>query len=79
MTPEYFVRAGVIERAPAAADVDLLLRRALDTLAYVPFGLAVDRWRWGVFSGEAGVDGVQPDVVGVAPLLSGGSSCGASQ
>ncbi|MCY4027297.1 MAG: M2 family metallopeptidase [Acidobacteria bacterium] len=56
MTPGYFVRAGLIERAPAADDIDVLLRRALDTLAYVPFGLAVERWRWGVFSGAAGVE-----------------------
>jgi peptidyl-dipeptidase A len=56
MTPGYFVRAGLIERAPAADDIDVLLRRALDTLAYVPFGLAVDRWRWGVFSGAVGVE-----------------------
>ena len=52
MTPDYFVRAGVIERDPAADDIGVLLRRALDTVAHVPFGLAVDRWRWGVFSGE---------------------------
>ncbi|MCY4077706.1 MAG: M2 family metallopeptidase [Acidobacteria bacterium] len=56
MTPGYFVRAGLIERAPAADDIDVLLRRALDTLAYVPFGLAVERWRWGVFSGAVGVE-----------------------
>ena len=56
MTPGYFVRTGLIERAPAADDVDVLLRRALDTLAYVPFGLAVERWRWGVFSGGVGVE-----------------------
>ncbi|MCY4659658.1 MAG: M2 family metallopeptidase [Acidobacteria bacterium] len=56
MTPEYFVRAGVLERRPAGDDIGVLLRRALETLAYVPFGLAVDRWRWGVFSGEVGVE-----------------------
>ena len=52
MTPDYLVRAGVIERVPAADDIGVLLRRALDTVAHVPFGLAVDRWRWEVFSGE---------------------------
>lgn len=56
MTPEYFVRTGVLERRPAGDDIGMLLRRALETLAYVPFGLAVDRWRWGVFSGEVGVE-----------------------
>lgn len=56
MTPGYFVRAGLLERAPATDDVDVLLRRALDTLAYVPFGLAVERWRREVFSGAVGVE-----------------------
>ena len=56
MTPGYFARAGLIERAPASDDIDVLLRRALGTLAYVPFGLAVERWRWGVFSGAVGVE-----------------------
>ena len=56
MTPEYFVRAGVLERVPAVDEVGLLLRRALETLAYVPFGLAVDRWRSEVFSGQVGVE-----------------------
>ena len=29
----------------------LLLRQALDKVAFLPWGLLVDRWRWGVFSG----------------------------
>ena len=30
----------------------LLLRMALDKVAFLPFGLLVDQWRWKVFSGE---------------------------
>jgi peptidyl-dipeptidase A len=30
----------------------LLLRLALDKIAFLPFGLLVDQWRWRVFSGE---------------------------
>ena len=55
VTPEYLVRLGLIERAPdASADIGLLLARALEKVAFVPFALAVDRWRWGVFSGAIG-------------------------
>ena len=28
-----------------------MLIRALDKVAFLPFGLLVDKWRWGVFSG----------------------------
>ena len=53
VTPEYLVRIGLLDRAPdASSDIGLLLARALEKVAFVPFALAVDRWRWGVFSGE---------------------------
>jgi peptidyl-dipeptidase A len=29
-----------------------LLRQAMDKVAFLPFGLLVDKWRWGVFSGK---------------------------
>jgi peptidyl-dipeptidase A len=35
-----------------AADTMLLLRQALDKVAFLPFGLLLDEWRWKVFSGE---------------------------
>ena len=55
VTPEYLVRVGLLERAPdASRDTGLLLRRALDKVAFLPFGLLVDQWRWKVFSGEVG-------------------------
>jgi peptidyl-dipeptidase A len=37
---------------PASADIALLLRDALDKLAFLPFGVMMDKWRWRVFSGE---------------------------
>jgi peptidyl-dipeptidase A len=53
ITPEYLKRIGLIsEIPPPAADIPLLLRRALDKIAFLPFGLLVDKWRWQVFSGE---------------------------
>jgi peptidyl-dipeptidase A len=53
VTPEYLVKIGLLDRAPdASADTGLLLRGALEGLAFLPFGLVVDAWRWQVFSGE---------------------------
>ena len=53
MTPEYLVEVGLLDRVPPAdRDIGLLLRLALDKVAFLPFGLLVDQWRWQVFSGE---------------------------
>ncbi len=55
ITPEYLVDVGLLEMAPPAdRDLGLLLRLALDKVAFLPFGLMVDQWRWKVFSGEIG-------------------------
>ena len=52
ITPEYLVRVGLLNRAPDEdRDIGLLLQRALDKVAFLPFGLLVDQWRWQVFSG----------------------------
>jgi peptidyl-dipeptidase A len=52
VTPEYLVKIGVLDKAPPAADdIPLLLRAALERLAFLPFGLLVDQWRWQVFDG----------------------------
>ena len=52
VTPEYLARIGLLDRAPAPGpDIGLLLHRALEKIAFLPFGLLVDRWRWEVFSG----------------------------
>ena len=53
MTPEYLVEVGLLDRAPPAdRDIGRLLRLALDKVAFLPFGLLVDQWRWRVFSGD---------------------------
>jgi peptidyl-dipeptidase A len=52
VTPEYLKEIGLIDDVPGPeGDTGLLLRRALEKVAFLPFGLLVDRWRWGVFSG----------------------------
>jgi peptidyl-dipeptidase A len=53
VTPEYLVKINLLDKATdPSADTGLLLRAALDRLAFLPFGLLVDQWRWKVFSGE---------------------------
>ncbi len=53
VTPEYLKEIGLLEEVPdPSADLGLLLARALDKVAFLPFGLLVDQWRWQVFSGE---------------------------
>ena len=53
ITPEYLKRVGLIETIPPpSADLPLLLRTAMDKIAFLPFGLLVDKWRWEVFSGQ---------------------------
>jgi peptidyl-dipeptidase A len=55
ITPEYLVQIGLLDRSkvPSAdKDTGLLLRQAMDKIAFLPFGLIVDKWRWGVFDGS---------------------------
>ena len=53
VTPEYLVKLGLLPKAPdASKDIGLLLKRALEKVAFLPFGLMIDQWRWRVFSGE---------------------------
>lgn len=54
ITPEYLVQIGLLDKdkVPSAdKDTGLLLRQAMDKVAFLPFGLLVDKWRWGVFNG----------------------------
>jgi peptidyl-dipeptidase A len=53
VTPEYLVKLGLLDKAPdTSKDIGLLLHRALEKIAFLPFGLVIDQWRWKVFSGE---------------------------
>lgn len=53
VTPAYLKTIGLIDKEPdASGDIGLLLGRALDKVAFIPFGLLIDQWRWKVFSGE---------------------------
>ncbi|MHA6317166.1 M2 family metallopeptidase [Altererythrobacter sp. CAU 1778] len=55
ITPEYLVQIDMLDRSEvpgADKDIGLLLRQAMDKVAFLPFGLLVDKWRWGVFDGS---------------------------
>ena len=53
VTPPYLKQLGLIDKVPEQnADISYLLQRALDKVAFLPFGYLVDQWRWKVFSGE---------------------------
>jgi len=54
ITPEYLVEIGLLDKEDLPgedADLALLLRQAMDKVAFLPFGLMVDQWRWNVFNG----------------------------
>jgi peptidyl-dipeptidase A len=54
ITPQYLVQIGLLDPAKVPApdkDIGLLLKQAMDKVAFLPFGLLVDKWRWGVFFG----------------------------
>lgn len=53
ITPAYLKTLGLADSEPPdEADIPLQLRTALDKVAFLPFALALDKWRWQVFSGE---------------------------
>ncbi|AGY58470.1 M2 family metallopeptidase [Gloeobacter kilaueensis] len=53
VTPDYLVKVGLLGKAPGPeSDTGFLLKQALDKVAFLPFGLLIDQWRWKVFSGE---------------------------
>jgi peptidyl-dipeptidase A len=57
VTPEYLLRIGLLSALPESSpdsQVAELMKIALDKVAFLPFGLIMDKWRWQVFSGEVG-------------------------
>ena len=53
VTPAYLKAVGLLDRDPApGSDIGLLMKRALDKIPFLPFGLLVDQWRWKVFAGQ---------------------------
>ena len=53
LTPTYLNQIGVLDKVPGRdGEIPFLLRMALDKIAFLPFALLVDKWRWQVFDGE---------------------------
>ncbi|WP_395373201.1 M2 family metallopeptidase [Marinicella sp. W31] len=53
INPLYLKQIGLIDEVPTnTSDLNMLMARALEKIAFVPFGLMIDQWRWKVFSGE---------------------------
>ncbi len=53
VTPKYLKEIGLIDSIPdESKDIGLLMKMALEKIAFIPFGLMVDQWRWKVYSGE---------------------------
>jgi len=52
ITPEYLNKVGLLTTIPQTDDTGYLLHQALDKVAFLPFGLLIDQWRWQVFSGQ---------------------------
>ena len=53
VTPEYLKEVGLLDAVPPeSADIGYLLKQAMDKIAFLPFGLMIDKWRWQVFSGQ---------------------------
>ena len=54
MTPKYLQSIGLVgEQQPSnEALINAQMRMALAKVSFLPFGLMIDRWRWGVFDGS---------------------------
>ncbi len=54
VTPKYLVDSGLLDAAPKndRGRMNQQMKMALDKIAFLPFGLLIDQWRWDVFSGK---------------------------
>jgi peptidyl-dipeptidase A len=77
ITPEYLKQVGLLPKVVKndKALINRQLYMALDKIAFLPFGLTIDKWRWDVFSGAVGPDqynahwwALRTRYQGIAPL-----------
>ena len=54
ITPGYLQKIGLLRTVQDndKADVNYLLKMALDKISFLPFGKLIDQWRWDVFAGK---------------------------
>ncbi|KAK7092762.1 uncharacterized protein [Littorina saxatilis] len=57
-TPVHLHKIGLLNKVEndTDADINFLLKTALEKIAFLPFGYLIDQWRWSVFSGETPPD-----------------------
>jgi peptidyl-dipeptidase A len=54
ITPAYLKDLGLLKTVPAddKSLINVQMKDALEKIAFLPFGLLIDKWRWDVFSGK---------------------------
>jgi peptidyl-dipeptidase A len=54
VTPQYLKNLGLLDQVPNndKGRLNFQMKMALDKVAFLPFGLMIDKWRWDVFSGK---------------------------
>jgi peptidyl-dipeptidase A len=54
VTPEYLKKIGLLNKVndDPKSDLNVLMTRALEGVAFLPFGKLIDEWRWRVFDGR---------------------------
>ena len=54
VTPGYLKQIGLLDTVSEnpRAELNFLMKQALDKIAFLPFGKLIDQWRWDVFSGK---------------------------
>ena len=81
MTPKYLESIGLVnpQQQSKEAVINAQMRMALAKVSFMPFGLMIDRWRWGVFDGSIKPDGynkawweLKAKYQGVAPATARG-------
>ncbi|MFZ5635244.1 MAG: M2 family metallopeptidase [Pseudomonadota bacterium] len=77
MTPDYLQSIGLVDARDQGKEalINAQMRMALAKVSFMPFGLMIDRWRWGVFDGTIKPDGynkawwdLKAKYQGVAPV-----------
>ena len=54
VTPQYLKGLGLLDQVPSSEKgrINVQMKMALDKVAFLPFGLMIDKWRWDVLSGK---------------------------
>ena len=58
MTPAYYKERGLLDKVVKndKAMLNHQMKIALEKIAFLPFGLLIDKWRWDVFAGKVAPD-----------------------